>query len=120
MSSYRPYTDSLRSIPVDFYHGLSKSLRSFLRQIVPCGSLHDLMGIFAREFFAIGGAVGGGCNSIGFTIQSDRRYADERTRSQLIFKTVIFGIAFGEAQTPAVIVDHDGDVIRVVERCRAA
>ena len=33
---------------------------------------------------------------------------------------VILRLAFGQAEPPAVIMDHDGDVIRVVEgRCRA-
>ena len=37
-----------------------------------------------------------------------------------LFQIVIFRLAFGQAEPPAVIVDHDGDVIRVVEGRRAA
>ena len=37
-----------------------------------------------------------------------------------LFQIVIFRLAFGQAEPPAIIVDHDGDVIRVVEGRRAA
>ena len=32
----------------------------------------------------------------------------------------MLGVAFGEAQPPAVVVDHDADVVRVVEGCRGS
>ena len=37
-----------------------------------------------------------------------------------LFQIVVFRLAFSQAEPPAVIVDHDGDVIRIVEGRRAA
>ena len=37
-----------------------------------------------------------------------------------LFELVVFRLAFGQAEPPAIIVDHDGDVIRIVEGRGAA
>ena len=37
-----------------------------------------------------------------------------------LFQVVVFRLAFRQAEPPAIIVDHDGDVIRIVEGRRAA
>ena len=37
-----------------------------------------------------------------------------------VFQIVIFQLAFREREPPAVIIDHDGDMIRILEGGRAA
>ena len=41
-------------------------------------------------------------------------------RGKPLFQIVVFRLALGQAEPPAVIMDHDGDMIRIVERCRGA
>ena len=57
---------------------------------------------------------------IGIAFKSDGRHGDDRTRGEALFEIVIFGLAFRQAEPPAVIMDDDGDVIRVVKRPCAA
>jgi hypothetical protein len=47
-------------------------------------------------------------------------HADRRGFRQPLFEVVIFRLALGQAESPAVIMDHDSDVIRVVEGRGAA
>ena len=75
--------------------------------------------IFAREFFGIGTGVGVR-RTVGITLKGDGGHRNDRRLGKPLFQIVIFRLAFGEAETPAVIVDHDGDVIRVVEGRRRA
>jgi hypothetical protein len=57
---------------------------------------------------------------IGIPFQSDGRHSNRRRLSEPLFQSVIFRTAFGQAQSPAVVMDHDDDMIRIVEgRCRA-
>src|SRR6267154_2411723 len=52
------------------------------------------------------------------TLEGDCRNADDRRRSELLFQPVIFCLTLDEAELPAVIVDHDRDMILMVEgRC---
>src|SRR6202453_2603882 len=48
------------------------------------------------------------------------RYCDDGPLSEFLFQIVVFPLAVGEVEPPAVIVDHDGYVVRVVEGRRAA
>ena len=41
---------------------------------------------------------------------------DDRKFGEPLFQIVIFRLAFSQTKPPAVIVDHDADVIRVFER----
>ncbi len=50
----------------------------------------------------------------------DRRHADGRAGGELLLQRVVLGLALGQAQPPAVVVDHDRDVVGVVERRRGA
>src|SRR5918994_1927677 len=60
-----------------------------------------------------------GC-TIGITFKGNGRHGDDRTFGKPLFQIVIFRFAFSQAEPPAVIMDHDADVIRVVEgRCAA-
>src|SRR6202022_1008848 len=58
--------------------------------------------------------------TIGITFEGNGGHGDHRTFGKPLFQTVIFRLAFGQALPPAVIMDHDADMIRVVEgRSRA-
>src|SRR5215212_6088864 len=106
-------------VTVDFDDSFGKGLRGFLRQIVPNTARDDPVPIFAREFLGIGPGVRVGC-SIGITFKGNGGHGDDRTFGKPLFQIVILWVAFSQAEPPAVIMDHDADVIRVVEgRCAA-
>src|SRR5437762_5687707 len=58
--------------------------------------------------------------TIGIALERNSGHGDDRTLRKSLFQIVILRLAFSEAEPPAIIVDHDGDVIRIIERCRAA
>jgi hypothetical protein len=53
--------------------------------------------------------------AVGITFEGDRRHGDDRALGQLLFEIVVLCLALGQAEAPAVVVDHDADVIRVVK-----
>src|SRR5450755_4150778 len=105
---------------VDIHDGLGKGLRGLLRQIVTNPSVNDAVCIFARVLLAIGRVVRIMRSAIGITYKGDRRHSDNRKLGDPPFQIIILPLAVDEAQSPAVIVDHDGDIVRVVERRRGA
>src|ERR1051326_5526857 len=54
--------------------------------------------------------------SVGITFKGDRWYDNNWTFDESFFEIVIFRLAFSHTDPPAVVVNHDGDVVRVVER----
>ena len=54
--------------------------------------------------------------SIGIPFQRDGRDCDRRAGCKSILQRVVIRLAFGKSEAPAVVVDHDTDVIRIVER----
>ena len=75
--------------------------------------------IFAGEFLGIGTGVSM-WRPIGITFKGNGRHGDNRAFGKSLFQIVIFRFAFSQGLPPAVIMDHDGDVIRIVEgRCTA-
>src|SRR6266480_4764036 len=113
-----PASSEPRSIPVDFHHSLGKGPRSFLRQIVPDATRDESVRILAREFLGIGGGIRMWC-TVAIAFHRNGRHRDDRSCSKPLFQVVILRLAFGQAYPPAVIVDHDADVIGVV-KCRSA
>ena len=73
----------------------------------------------AGEFLGVGTGVRVGC-AIGITFKGDGGHGDDREFGKPLFQLVVFRLAFGQTEPPAVVMDHDGDVIRVVEGRRAA
>ena len=102
-----------RSIPIHVKDRLGKGLRRFLRQIVPDAALNDPVRILAREFLGIGTAVRVWC-TMSITFKSHGGHSNDRTFRQPLFGIVILRFAFSQAKPPAVIMDHDADMIRVV------
>ena len=98
---------------VDVDHSLGKGLRGFLRQIVTDATRDDSVRVFAREFLGIGTGTRVWC-TIGITFKGNGGHGDDRTFGQPLFQIVVFRLAFSQAEPPAVIMDGDGDMVRVV------
>src|SRR5262249_5409504 len=54
--------------------------------------------------------------TVGITFHRYGGHGDDRTFGKPSFQIVIFRFAFGEALPPAVVVDDDFNVVRIVER----
>jgi hypothetical protein len=98
---------------------LGKGLWGFLRQVVPHAARDEPMLIFTREFAAISPGFRMG-RAIGVAFEGDGGRGDAPTFGEPLFQIVIFRLASGQSEPPAIIVDHDRDMIRVFERRRRA
>src|SRR5512132_36601 len=107
------------SVAVDLDDGLGEGLGCLLGQVVSDTTLDDPMRVFVYEFIGVGVAVRV-WGAVGVTFQGDGGHGDDRTGGQPLFQLVKFRLARGQAEAPAVVVDDDADMIRVVQRCRAA
>ena len=76
-----------------------------------------LQPIKGREFLGIGTALRIWC-TIGITFKSNGRHGDDRAFGKPLFQIVLFRFDFSQAEPPAVIMDHDADMIRVVQARR--
>src|SRR5258708_25629335 len=75
--------------------------------------------IFAREFVAIGRGIWVR-SIIGIPLKGNGGPGDRWTFDKPLFQVVILRLPFNQAEPPAVIVNHDFDMIRIVEgRCTA-
>jgi hypothetical protein len=93
---------------------LGKGLWGFLRQVVPNAARDEPVLISTRELAAISRGFRMG-RAVGVAFHSDRGNGDDGPLGEFLFQIVVFPLAVGEVEPPAVIVDHDGDVVRVVE-----
>src|SRR5438105_13392571 len=109
----------LRSRSVDVDHGLRKGLRGFLRQIVPDAAGDGPVRIFARKFPGIGTGVQMR-RTVGITFEGDGGHGDDRALGKPLVEIGILRLAFSQCEPPPIVMDHDGDVIGIVEgRCTA-
>ena len=53
--------------------------------------------------------------TIGIAFESDRGNRDDREFGKPLVERFVLRFAFGERKPPPVVVDHDTDVIRIVE-----
>ncbi len=58
--------------------------------------------------------------AIGIAFHGDSRHGDDRALSEPLLQIVISRLAFNEAKTPTVIVNHDLSMIRILEGSCAA
>ena len=75
--------------------------------------------IFAREFFGIRTGIRVR-SSISIPFEGDGGHADDRTLGKPHFQIVIFRLALGKTEPPAVVMNDDGDVVRIIEGGRAS
>ena len=108
-----------QSITVNVDDSLGKGLWSFLRQIVPDATRDVPVRILAGEFARIGTGIRVWC-TVGITFKGDGGYMNRRARRKPLFQIVVFPFAVSQVEPPAVIVDHDADMIRVVQGPGAA
>src|SRR5262245_17361527 len=117
--SFASWSICLSSVTVDLDDGLGEGLGCFLRQVVPDTAPDSLVRIFARELLGIGAAVRVWC-TVGITFKGNGGHGDDRTFGKPPLELVVLRLAFSQAQPPAVVVDHDADMIRIVQRGCAA
>jgi hypothetical protein len=86
---------------------------------VPDATLDGPVGVFAREFLGIGTRVRMR-RTVGITFERDGGNSDDRTFGEPLFQIVICPLAVRQCDSPALIMNHDADVIRVLERCCTA
>jgi hypothetical protein len=67
--------------------------------------------IVARELSAIRCARRVNC-AVGVAFHGDSRHGDDRMRGQPLFQIIVFSLAVSLADSPTVVVDRDGDVVR--------
>src|SRR4051812_22588762 len=58
--------------------------------------------------------------AIGVPFHGDGGHADDRTGGEALFQLVVLRLTFGQAKPPAIVVNHDGDMVWIVEGGRAA
>src|SRR5215831_2427222 len=95
--------------------GLHERTRRFLRQVVSDPAAYGAVLVFAGELRGVRGRIRVR-RAVRVALECDGGNGDDGTRRQLGFQISVFGFAVGEPESPAIVVDDDGDVIRVVER----
>src|SRR5688572_21547687 len=58
--------------------------------------------------------------AVGIAFKGDRGDGDHRALGKALLQLIILRLALGQALPPTIIVDHDADVIGIVEGDRAA
>src|SRR5215470_19982098 len=101
-----------KSIAGNFDHSFDKIFRGFLRDVV-ADALEDSVRVFTRELLAIRCSVRG--RTVEITGNGDCRHSDHRSFGKPPFPIVVLWLAGSQALPPAVIMDHDVDMIRVVK-----
>src|SRR5207253_9066882 len=82
-------------------------------------ALNQAVLILAREFFRVRRGLRMR-RAVRVTFEGDRRDADRRKLSEPCFEVVVFALALRQAESPAIVVDDDGNMIGVIKRRRAA
>src|ERR1700730_1210067 len=101
------------------HHRSRERFGFFLRKIMP-RARDDAMGARTGEFRRGGSAVGRGGDAVAGAVQRDGGDGNGRQRRQPALQPGIVRIAGRQAEAMAIAVDHDIDIIRVVEGRRRA
>ena len=113
--SYRRLvTPAFYSVESNFENCLGKGLWGFLRQIVPNATLDSPVLVLACEFLGVGTRLWVR-RSIGITLYGDGRHRDDERFRKSFVDLIVLGLASGQADSPATIVDRDSDLIRIIE-----
>jgi len=59
-------------------------------------------------------------STVAVTFKDDRGHGNSRTVGESLLESVILRFAVSEAEPPTIVVNHDADMIRIVEGRRAA
>src|SRR5262245_10941315 len=93
---------------------LREVLRRLLWQIVSHAATNRPMFVSARELAGVNFWIGMR-GAVGVALQGDGRHRDLRSAGESGLHLVILGFAFGEAETPTVVVDHNCHMVGIVE-----
>ena len=96
---------------------VGEGLWGFLRRVVSDPACQEPMRVRVGELLGIGRGIGMR-RTVGVTFKGDRGHRDHGTCRQVLFELVVLRFSIGQAETPAVVVDHHAHVIRIVERLR--
>ena len=80
----------------------------------------DPVSILAGEFLTICCGVGRVWRTICIAFEGNGGHGDGRKLSELLFEFVILRFAFSQSNPKAIIVNHDGHVIPIIEGSRGA
>src|ERR1700735_2101693 len=105
---------SSRSEAVDGGDGLGTRPRCLLRQVVPYAAGDGPMRVLAGELRPVAVRLRMG-RTIGVTFEGDRGHGDDGAASELLFQIVVLHLALGHSEPPAIVVDHNADMIWVVK-----
>src|SRR5262245_53750528 len=108
-----------RSIAVHLDDSFGKGVWRFLRQIVPDAARDRSVRVLARELLSVGAGVRMRC-AVGITLESDGWHSDHRKLGKLLLQIIKLRLALRKTEPPAVVVNDDGDMIRVGKGRRAA
>ena len=108
-----------RSTPISFDDSFGEGLRSFLRQIVSDAAVDRPVLVLAGEFPDVGARIRM-WRAVGITLKRDGWHGDDGKLGKLLFEIVMLRLAFGQAEPPAIVVDHDRDMIGIFEGRSAA
>lgn len=104
---------------ISVYHRFGKRLRIFLWQVVADAAIDQPVLILAGK--ALGVIFGSRMRrAIGVTFHRDGRHGDVRRLGQSLFQCLILRFALDQAQAPAIVENRDRDMVRVIQRRRAA
>src|SRR5271165_6793952 len=77
-------------------------------------SFNKSVRIPAREFLGIGGG-GWVRRTVCITFECNGGYSDKRPGSKSLFHFIVFRLALHQAEPPTVVVNHDADMVWVIE-----
>ena len=113
----KPAFTAYRSKVIDIDYRFSKRVRCFLREVVPDAALEEPVRVLAGELLAVRSRIRM-WRTIGITFKCDGGHSDDRTRRELLFQIVVLQLAIGQPKPPAVVMDHQGDMVWVVKCLR--
>ena len=102
------------SVTIDVYDSLGEGLWSFLRQIVPMPPL--IIRCICPRIFRVSAGVWMR-RAIRITFERNGWHSDHRSIRKPLFQIVVFRLTFSQSEPPPIIMNHDTDVIRIVEGC---
>src|SRR6266404_1258545 len=108
-------SQSRRSGGSDIEDRLRKGLRGFLRQIVSHPTVNGSVFVLAGEFLGVSTGLRV-WRAIGITLERNRGHSDVGTCGKAGFQFVIFGLAFGQAKPPSIVVNDNAYMIGIVQR----
>lgn len=110
---------SFTSPTVDVDDRIRECPRRFLRKVVADAAVQQAVRVFAGDPFRVRPRIRV-WRAIGVPFERDRGHRDHRTHRKAPFQIVVLWFAFGDAKPPTIVVDHEADVIGVVECLRGS